>query len=92
LELRRRAPALVTDWYEPVQADGDVLAYVRSDGQQRWLVALNLGTEPARLAPPGVRLAGRVELSTHPDRDGDEIEGELTLRGDEGLVLRLDLS
>ena len=90
LALRKRAPALVTDAYEPVQADGDVLAYVRSDGDERWLVALNLGGRPGRLAPPGVRLAGRVELSTHPDRDGDEVAGELTLRGDEGLVVRLD--
>jgi alpha-glucosidase len=83
-------PAFLTRAYEPVQADGDVLAYVRSDGRERWLVALNLGPEPGRLAPPGVRLAGRVELSTHPDRDGDEIDGELTLRGDEGLVVQLD--
>lgn len=94
LELRRRAPAFVSDCYEPVLADGDVLAYVRSDGQQRWLLALNLGAEPGRLAPLGVRPAGRVELSTHPDRDGDEVDGELILRGDEGLVVKLrpDLS
>ena len=67
-----------------------MLAYVRRPASERLLVALNLGGRPGRLAPPGVRLAGRVELSTHPDRDGDAVAGELVLRGDEGLVVRLD--
>ncbi len=84
-----RVPAFVTDGYRPVQADGDVLADLRSNGEQDWLVALNLGPDPARLAPPGVRLIGRVELSTHPDRDGAEVDGELILRGNEGLALPL---
>jgi alpha-glucosidase len=35
LGLRRRSPALVDDRYQPVQADGDVLAYVRAGGDER---------------------------------------------------------
>jgi len=90
LGLRRRSTALVSRGYEPVQADGDVLAYVRTDGDERWLVALNLGPHPGRLAPPGLAVAGRVELSTHLDREGGAGIGGITLRSDEGLLVRLD--
>ncbi|HEX2090794.1 MAG TPA: alpha-amylase family glycosyl hydrolase, partial [Longimicrobiaceae bacterium] len=45
IELRRAEPALHSGAWEPVDARGDVLAYVRSGGGRRFLVALNLGRE-----------------------------------------------
>ncbi len=91
LRLRRQTPALVTGSYHPVEADGDVLAYLRADpGGERWLVALNLGPDPARLALPVLAPAGRVELSTDPCGDGRAAAGTLDLGGDEGVVVRLD--
>jgi alpha-glucosidase len=89
LQLRRQTPALVTGAYQPVEADGDVLAYLRTtSGGDSCLVALNLGPSPARLAvPPGVAL-GRVVVSTYPGRDGDAVGGSLALAGDEGVVVR----
>jgi alpha-glucosidase len=90
LRLRRSAPALHTGAYDPVDAGGDVLAFLRTaPGGARYLVALNLGPDPARLAAPGLALAGRVALSTHPDRDGDPVAAPLELRGDEGVVVEL---
>jgi alpha-glucosidase len=90
LRLRRSAPALQAGAYDPVEAGGDVLAYLRSaPGGARHLVALNLGPRPARLAGPGPAVAGRVALSTHPDRDGDPVAAPLDLRGDEGVVVEL---
>ncbi|MET0229033.1 MAG: DUF3459 domain-containing protein [Actinomycetes bacterium] len=90
LGLRRQTPALVTGAYHRVEAAGDVLAYVRADPGARWLVALNLGPSPARLAVPGPPPAGRVALSTHPGRDGQPVGGSLELAGDEGVVVQLD--
>ena len=90
LRLRRQTPALVTGAYHPVEADGDVLAYLREDVDGRWLVALNLGPHPARLALPVPDPAGRVELSTDPGGDGRAVAGSLDLGGDEGVVVRLD--
>lgn len=90
LRLRRQTPALVTGAYHRVEAAGDVLAYVRPDPGGRWLVALNLGPSPARLAVPGPSPAGRVALSTHPGRDGQPVGGSLELAGDEGVVVQLD--
>ena len=90
LALRRRTPALHGGAYHPVEADGDVLAYLRTgpDGE-RWLVALNLGPAPARLALPGPERAGRVACSTSPDRDGSAVADPMELRGDEGMVVEL---
>ena len=89
LQLRRQTPALVTGAYQPVEAGGDLLAYLRAapDGDP-CLVALNLGPDPARLAVPSSVASGRVVLSTHPGRDGDAVGGSLELAGDEGVVVR----
>jgi alpha-glucosidase len=90
LRLRRATPALHAGAYHPVEADGDVLAYLRTTpGGARYLVALNLGPHPARLAGPALALAGRAALSTHPDRDGAPVADPLDLRGDEGVVVEL---
>jgi Domain of unknown function (DUF3459) len=82
-------PALVGGGYEPVEADGDVLAYLRTGPGGRYLVALNLGPHPARLAPPGLDLAGRVAAATDPARQDRPVAGELSLAGDEGVVVAL---
>jgi alpha-glucosidase len=89
LRLRRQAPALATGGYEPVEADGDVLAYLRTGPGRRYLVALNLGPRPARLAAPGLDLAGRVAAATDPARQDRPVAGELSLAGDEGVVVAL---
>src|SRR4029453_17009352 len=84
LRLRRAAPALVTGAYEPVEADGDVLAYLRAGDRDRYLVALNLGPDPARLAVPGPVAGGRALVSTHPGRDAQAGGGPPALRGGGG--------
>jgi alpha-glucosidase len=87
LALRRRTPALVTGGYQPVEADGDVLAYRRGDGDGHCLVVLNLGPRPARLAVTALAAGGRVLVSTHPGRDGAPAGPVLELQGDEAVVI-----
>ncbi|MBW3572833.1 MAG: DUF3459 domain-containing protein [Gemmatimonadetes bacterium] len=86
LDLRRREPALAVGQWAPVDAAGDVLAYLRSHGGARFLVALNLGGDPASLAFDG---AGEVVLSTIPETEGGQVEGTIDLRGDEGVIIRI---
>jgi alpha-glucosidase len=88
LELRRAELALAVGSYAPVPAEGDVLAYLRSDGGRRFLIALNLGSHEqdvdiSRLGD------GRVTVSTHLDRAGEQVGGSLALRADEGVVVEL---
>ena len=84
---RRATPALSVGACVEVAAQGDLLTYVREDGAQRLLVALNLGG-----APQAVELGGRrsrVVLATQRAREGQAVAGALELGGEEGLVLEL---
>jgi alpha-glucosidase len=85
--LRRTSPALEIGSYAPVPADGDLLAYIRAAGAQRFLIALNLGSQEQTLDLHALR--GRVVLSTHLDREGEPADGMLSLRADEGAIVEL---
>lgn len=80
LTLRRATPALATGAISDVRAEGDVLTYVRSDGTDRYRIALNLGHAPAAIALE----PGTVVLSTH------DAATATTLRPDEALILKVD--
>jgi alpha-glucosidase len=91
LSLRRAEPALEVGRLDPVQADGDVLAYVRRSRREEsaFLVALNFGPFPHTLAMPAGARSGICALSTHPRRTGELVSGELQLAPDEGVIVRL---
>jgi alpha-glucosidase len=86
IALRAAEPALALGDWTPVDAEGDVLAYLRAGEGARFLVALNLGPNPARLAGDW---DGEVAISTHADADGRPVGGAVELRGDEGIAVRL---
>jgi alpha-glucosidase len=88
LRLRRGDAALEVGGLRMLQADGDVLAYLRlsPEGTPRFLVALNFGPSPQRLEHG---LSGVVALTTFLDRADDAVVGVLELRPDEGVVVRL---
>jgi alpha-glucosidase len=86
--LRRGEPALEVGRFEPMECEGDVLAYFRRgrEGESHFLVALNLRNRLQGL--PGVP-RGHVALSTLMDREGESVGGMLELRPDEGVIVRL---
>jgi alpha-glucosidase len=89
IDLRCAEPTLYAGSYTPVVATGDLLAYVREGGGRRFLVALNLGSQAATLAANDLG-RGQVALSTHLDRAGELVDGEVALRGDEGVIVELE--
>lgn len=90
LALRREEDALAVGDFRLVDAEGSVLAYVRQSGGARFLVALNLGSEPQTLRAPSDLPGGVVAVATHHEREGERVDGDVELRGDEGVVVRLD--
>jgi alpha-glucosidase len=91
IALRRTHPALAHGDYEPVAMTGDLLAYVRKLGAQRFLIALNLGNDPHAVsfaAPVGSR--GKIAISTHLDREGEIVDRDLNLRANEGVVIAIE--
>jgi glycosidase len=80
LQLRRAEPALAIGSIELVDAAPDILAYVRSYGTRRLLIALNFSEDRRPLPFP----AGNLLLSTI---DLGEFDG--TLRPNEGVIMEL---
>ena len=68
---------------------GDLVAYVRRQGTQAFLIALNLGSEPCSLSLAPLGFTGRVVLSTFLDREEATPTREVSLRPDEGVVLAM---
>ena len=89
--LRRGEPALEVGRFRAVEAEGDVLAYVRTagSGESSFLVVLNLGPRPHVFRVPEGIGVGIVVLSTHLDWEGEPIGREVRLRADEGVIIRL---
>jgi alpha-glucosidase len=83
IALRATTPVLATGSYRRLHVDDCVLAYERTEGNQRLLVALNLSHAPQTIAWPH---QARVIVSTFMDR-ADSVGAELSLRADEGLLL-----
>jgi alpha-glucosidase len=90
IELRQNEPALVTGSYVPVFSDRQMLAYLRkADEADQFLIVLNLSHRPCWFDLSEHRLKGKLELSTSPGMVGTQVEGSLSLGGDEAMVIRL---
>jgi alpha-glucosidase len=84
IALRNTSRALRIGAQRIVSARENVLLFERSHAEECFLIALNFAAEDRTLERP---MAGKLVASTHMDRA--EL-GRATLRGGEGIVLRLD--
>jgi alpha-glucosidase len=86
LWLRRGSAALQAGGYHPLESVENCFVYVRENGAERKLVALNFADQPAMLK---LALSGQVLLSTHLDRNDRLDLSAFTLHPYEGLILEL---
>jgi len=49
-----------------------------------------MGSQPLAVSFAEGRVSGRVLLSSSTDRDGQEVKGSIDLRGNEGLIVRVE--
>jgi alpha-glucosidase len=89
LWLRRASPALYGGSYRPLDTAPEVFAYLRERAGERKLVVLNFSTQPITAHLP-LAGAGRLALSTHPNRPVQMPLDALPLDALEGLLLDLD--
>jgi alpha-glucosidase len=90
IALRRTSLALLDGAYRTVMTWGSLLVFARIDDRERMLIALNLGSDSIPAIPRAIDWRGVVAASTLADRDGEIVDGGVALRGNEGLVIRLD--
>jgi alpha-glucosidase len=89
LAIRRNSRALMLGGYHEVAGvPDDCLVYERISGADRYLIALNFTGEPRTIELPD-HPTGSVVLSTHLDRDDEELLTTFELRGHEGCVVHL---
>jgi alpha-glucosidase len=89
LELRRTEPALTIGSYEPVAQSGSMLVYQRRYRDRTLQIALNLSDKPQALPPE--MSAGRILLSTKPDRPGF-FGNHRHAEPNEGLIVEINAS
>jgi len=89
INVRRGEPALEVGELERIDTAGDLLTYIRRDGESAFLVALNFGSEPQVIDISDKAGEGRITLSTGLDRAGESVRGVLHIHPDEGLLLRV---
>lgn len=90
IALRRREAALSIGAYADVPATGDLFVFRRHvPSGSRFLVVLNFGASTV-FSSSTFPVKGTVELSTRLDRDNEKVNGPIELRGQEGIIVRLE--
>jgi alpha-glucosidase len=87
IKLRKQIPALTSGDYVPLAAEGDVLLYRRLNGDKSVVIALNLGAEPVSVSSTSIGFGSEILLSTFLDRQHENVESVLDLRGNEGVII-----
>lgn len=88
LALRRAEPALSTGSWRQASVDGNVLAYIREDQNERFLVLANLNSSPKAVTSREAEEAV-VVLSTCDGNVERKVGVSINLRGDEAVIIRL---
>ncbi len=65
------------------------MAYVRKAGDRRFLIVLNFVSHPSSFDLRALEAQPVLRLSTHLDRNREQLGDELQLRSDEGVVIEL---
>ena len=89
LKLRNDAPALSEGTSSEVSAFGEVLHYRRKAAEQDYLIVLNFAGAPVLLDALLIPLGCEILLSTGLDRADERTCASLTLRANEGMIVRL---
>lgn len=89
LMLRRTMPALTLGSQQSIdQPNSACFVYLRQHSDQSCLVALNFSTQDQTLSLTG---QGRILLSTQLDREGHISFSQMRLRGNEGLLIEIEV-
>jgi alpha-glucosidase len=89
LALRRREAALNRGSWHDLGRHGSVIAYLREHEDRRFLIVLNLSSEPADAPADARALSGTVAIATTLEHEGQPYDGGRTIAPDEGLVVEL---
>ncbi|MHA6247763.1 alpha-amylase family glycosyl hydrolase [Pontibacter sp. CAU 1760] len=90
IEMRQQEPALHIGDYLPVLSKGSLLSFKRQHGDKCYLVLLNLSHKPCHFRAEHDTYTGKVVLATDPEREGKQVTGNISMSGDEGILVLLE--
>ena len=90
IALRKADPALTEGLQTPIVRRSPLLFFRRELPDRRLLVVVNMADDDLRFDFSEVGPKARLVLSTFLDREGESLEREVGLRGNEGLILDLE--
>ncbi len=88
LKIRAQEPALHVGRYLPVFSEKGILSYIRKYEKQQFLMVLNLTDSELNFAPD-FNWKGTVEVSSHEEFEGKEINDKINIPANMGLVIKL---
>jgi alpha-glucosidase len=86
LSLRRAEPALAVGDFTLLPTTEGAVAYARSDGDRRFIIALDIESKSAAV---NIEASGRIVLASKRAHEGREVSGEVALGPDEALVIEV---
>ena len=89
IELRRAEPALSVGEFASLPVIDNVMAYVRKAGERRLLIVLNFVPHARSFDLSTLDARAVLLLSTHLDRNQEQLGDEIQLRSDEGVIVEL---
>ncbi|SDL15817.1 alpha-glucosidase [Salinimicrobium catena] len=89
INLRNGEPALHIGDHIPVYTENNLLSYMRKYKDRKYLMVLNLSDSEENFKPD-FNWRGKVRIATQPEMEGEELGGELQVKGNLGLVIELD--
>lgn len=90
IELRQSEPALSVGNYIPVYTKGNLLAYIRSHKETKFMVILNLGNSKEEFEPHLPNWKGEIKLSANSSREEKDLQDKITMQPNEGLLIQLE--
>lgn len=91
IHLKKDTPVLMHGSYKSIETGNtQVFGYLRTYKKKSYLILLNFSSKQAITHPDSGFFAGRILLTTYLDKKPEDIYlHEITLRPDEGLIIRL---
>ena len=88
--LRQKEPSLTIGDYFPVYTNKQIFSFTREkEGASSFLIVVNLTDKEAAFKPEHKKLKGIIELSTSKHLEGVALEQCVSLKGNEGIIVRL---
>jgi alpha-glucosidase len=84
IALRRREAALNIGDFTLLPSEGGALAYMRSSGDRRFIIVLDVESRPAAVR---IENGWRIVASTRPERIGETVSHEVHIDADEAVVI-----